>query len=95
MDLDYQVMELAASRQAGQLSTKEMMLALHELVAEHGEEAEAAVETVHKQLMLSAEETEQLLGLTPRPPGTPGRPPSSRPPLRRPEDPDEAKRWGS
>lgn len=65
VDLEYRVLELTASRQVGQLSTKELMVILQELLAAHGEgstEAEDAVWRTYEEGLLSRREVEILLG---------------------------------
>lgn len=98
-DLEYQVMELAASRRLGQLSDKELMVELQELLAAHGDEpaeAEAAVRRAFEENLLTRGEAEILLGPIQR---------NSTPPMERwlraarrprnpPTDPHAAKRWG-
>lgn len=64
-DLEYRVLELTASRQVGQLSTKELMVMLQELLAAHSEvpaEAENAMWRAYEEGLLSRREVEILLG---------------------------------
>lgn len=99
-DLEYQVMELAASRGLGQLSAKELMVLLQELLAAHGEEpseAESAVRRAYTENLLSRDEAEILLGPIQGKSAQPGHRVlrSKRPPENPPTDPSAAKRWGS
>ena len=100
-DLEYQVMELAASRGLGQLSNKELMVLLQELLAERGDEpaeAEAVVWRAYEEHLLKWDEVETMLGsitVKPTPPGLSRTLQSTEPPKLAPTGPHAAKRWGS
>lgn len=75
VDLEYRVLELTASRQVGQLSTKELMVLLQELLAAHSEvpaETEDAVWRAYEEDLLSRREVEILLGPIREKPVPPG-----------------------
>lgn len=75
VDLEYRVLELTASRQVGQLSTKELMVMLQELLAAHSEgpaEAENAMWRAYEEGLLSRREVEILLGPIQEKPVPPG-----------------------
>lgn len=64
-DLEYEVLELTGSRRFGQVSAKEMMVMLQELLAAHSEvpaETEDAVWRAYEEGLLSRREVEILLG---------------------------------
>ena len=99
-DLEYQVMDLAASMGLGQLSAKELMVLLQELLAAHVKEpveVEAAVRRAYTENLLSQDEAEVLLGpIQGKTAQTGQRVLRSKRPLRNPPtDPHAAKRWGS